>query len=127
MVLHIQNLEIKYSFDKSGRYIIEQFAKMNEDHMNKAKKGGIYEDFNEIFIILSTVLCVSGIALALNQTFDSQINPKEFQSWTVIEKHQTGPGQGTAVLENPDSNAKIKKEGDSRNIGERSFGLFIYY
>ena len=95
--------------------------------MNKAKKVEYMKILMKIFIILSTVLCVSGIALALNYTFDSQINPKEFQSWTVIEKHQTGPGQGTAVLENPDPNAKIKKEGDSRNIGERSFGLFIYY
>lgn len=63
----------------------------------------------KIFVILSTVLCVSGFALASNYTFESEINPKEFQSWTVIEKHQTGPGQGTAVLENPDPNAKIKK------------------
>lgn len=59
-------------------------------------------------LIISMVLCVSGAAIAAH-SFASEIDPKEFYSWTIVEKHQVGPGEGTVIMENPNPNAKIKK------------------
>jgi len=67
------------------------------------------KNLTKILLVISVVLCVSGVALANAYTSDSEIDPIEFYNWTVVEKHQTGPGEGTAVIENPDPNAKIKR------------------
>ena len=55
------------------------------------------------------VLCVSSVVMAASFTFDSEIDPRDFYSWTIVEKNQIGPGEGTAIIENPDPNAKIRK------------------
>jgi len=61
----------------------------------------------KVFLVLSVVLCVSGIAMAY--TFDSEIDPKVFIEWEVIGKVQTSSYGGLITLKNPNPDAKIKE------------------
>lgn len=61
----------------------------------------------KIFLVLSIVLCIGGIAMAY--TFDSELDPKVFVGWEVIGSVQTSPHGGFITLKNPDPNDKIKE------------------
>jgi len=60
----------------------------------------------KIFLVLSIVLGVSGVALA-DYTFDGELDPGELPNWIVVMKVQTGPNEGEAVLKSRDPDAKI--------------------
>jgi len=59
------------------------------------------------FLVLSIVLCVSGIAMAY--TYDSEVDPKVFVNWEIIGSIQTSSYGGFVILRNPDTDAKIKE------------------
>lgn len=58
--------------------------------------------------VVFIVLILSGLVSASDYTYDSEIDPGEFQNWNIIKKVRTGLTEGMAVLENPDRTAKIK-------------------
>ena len=60
-----------------------------------------------VFVAVSMVLCFVGVSFAY--TYDSEINPEEFVKWEVVSKTRTSPFGGTAVVKNPDPNARIKE------------------
>lgn len=61
----------------------------------------------KVFLVLSIVLSISGIAMAY--TFDSEIDPKVFAGWEVIGSIQTSQFGGFITLKNPSPDAKIKE------------------
>ena len=60
-----------------------------------------------VFVAVSMILCFVGASFAY--TYDSEINPEEFVAWEVIDKVRTSPSGGTAVIKNPDPNARIRE------------------
>ena len=61
----------------------------------------------KVFLVLSVVLCVTGIAMAY--TYDSEIDPAVFVGWEVIGSMQTSSYGGFVMLKNPAPDAKIKE------------------
>ncbi len=61
-----------------------------------------------VLVVMSVIILSFSIAHSqTDYTYDSIIDPAEFQDWDIVKKTRTGINEGMAVLKNPDKTAAI--------------------